>query len=388
MPRSPVDDPVERWFVARGVPHLMPSYQARTDIWGRAWPILLAAYLAGGFFALDIRHWSLARNLLATVVILAVLAATVVITNAVARRPLLGPPRSIGAPELAAFVIGPALPSLIFGQWDDALYAMLAGLAVLAVIYVVTSYGLIPLSLWATRRARAELGALGRIVARGLPLLLLFTMFLFINADVWQMAGNLKGFGFVASMTMFFVLGALFVISRLPRVATELGAFASWGEVAALLDGTPLAGAELPATGHPKTLPLGRRERVNLALVSLVGQGLQITVVAVLLTAFFIVFGVCAVSEATTATWLGTTDVHVLVTFHVGSQDLVLTEPLVRVAAFLGAFSGMYFTVVLATDGSYQDAFRDDIAPQIRQALAVRLVARGGTAAALAPALR
>ncbi|MFT3853647.1 MAG: hypothetical protein QM733_13035 [Ilumatobacteraceae bacterium] len=152
MPEA-ADNPVDRWFVERGVPHLIAGYRARTGIWRRAWLVLLIAYLAGGFLALDTRHWSVGRNLLATVVILAVLAAVVIVTNAVARRPLLAVPRSIGAPELAGFVIGPALPSLIFEQWDDALYAILEGLGVLAVIYVVTSYGLIPLAMWAARRA-------------------------------------------------------------------------------------------------------------------------------------------------------------------------------------------------------------------------------------------
>lgn len=388
MPEAADNNPVDRWFVERGVPHLIEGYRARTDIWGRAWLVLLIAYLAGGFLALDVRHWSVGRNLLATVVILAVLAAVVIVTNAVAHRPLLAVPQSIGAPELAGFLIGPALPSLIFGQWDDALYAILEGLGVLAVIYVVTSYGLIPLATWAARRARAELGALGRIVARGLPLLLLFTMFLFINADVWQMAATLKGFGFVASMTIFFVLGALFVISRLPHVATDLGRFDSWADVDALLAGTPLDDARLPVTGEPSPPPLGTRERVNLALVSLVGQGLQITVVAVLLTVFFVVFGVFAITPATTAAWLGTTDIGELITFDIGRQQLVLSEPLLRVAGFLGAFSGMYFTVVLATDASYQDAFSDDIAPQIRQALAVRLVARRRPVPGADPALR
>ena len=387
MPRA-ADDPVSRWFVERGVPHLIEDYRARTDIWSRAWPILLIAYLAGGLLALDVRHWSVGRNLLATLVILAVLATTVVVTNGVARRPLLAVPRAIGVPELAAFVIGPALPSLIFGQWDDALYAILGGLAVLAVIYLVTSYGLIPLAVWAVRRLRAEIGALGRIVARGLPLLLLFTMFLFINADVWQMAATLKGFGFVASMTIFFLLGALFVVSRLPRLTTDLGRFDSWADLHDLLADTPLADAPLPATGEPAAPPLGSRERINLALLSLVGQGLQITVVAVLLTAFFVLFGVFAITPATTATWLGATAVHELLSFHVGSQRMVLSEPLLRVAGFLGAFSGMYFTVVLATDSSYQDAFSDDIAPQIRQALAVRLVDRRRTASAAGAALR
>ena len=55
-------------------------------------------------------------------------------------------------------------------------------------------------------------------------------------------------------------------------------------------------------------------------------------------------------------------------------RTLVLTEPLLRVAGFLGAFTGMYFTVVLATDDTYRDEFADDVGPEIRQALAVREV--------------
>jgi hypothetical protein len=57
----------------------------------------------------------------------------------------------------------------------------------------------------------------------------------------------------------------------------------------------------------------------------------------------------------------------------VGDRVLVISEPLLRVAGFLGAFTGMYFTVVLSTDATYRDEFADDVAPQIRQALAVRV---------------
>jgi len=108
----------------------------------------------------------------------------------------------------------------------------------------------------------------------------------------------------------------------------------------------------------------------------------------VLLTVFFVVFGVFAITPATTATWLGETEINELLSFQVGAQRMVLTEQLLRVAGLLGAFSGMYFTVVLATDSSYQVAFSDDIGPQIRQALAVRLVACGSTMGGADPALR
>jgi len=75
----------------------------------------------------------------------------------------------------------------------------------------------------------------------------------------------------------------------------------------------------------------------------------------------------------TTKAWTGLDQVHVFASLGVGSHTLVITEPLLRVAGFLGAFTGMYFTVVLSTDSTYRDEFADDVGPQIRQALAVRV---------------
>ena len=60
----------------------------------------------------------------------------------------------------------------------------------------------------------------------------------------------------------------------------------------------------------------------------------------------------------------------------------MITEPLIRVAAFLGAFTAMYFTVLLSTDATYREEFADDVAPQLRQALAVRCVYRRARARA------
>ena len=79
------------------------------------------------------------------------------------------------------------------------------------------------------------------------------------------------------------------------------------------------------------------------------------------------------IPEKTTQFWTQLDHVHVLATWHVSGRTLVVTEPLLRVAGFLGAFTGMYFTVVLSTDATYRDEFAEDVAPQIREALAVRL---------------
>lgn len=364
---------VERWFIRRGVPHFIDDYAALTDIWTRAIPVLLVAYVAGGLNALKLFGWTWQRNVLAALVVIAILAIGWAATNILRNRPWFARPREIGPPELVAFVIGPIVPSLIFTQYRDAAEALAEGLAVLAVVYLATSYGVIPLARWAARRSAAQLASLSRMVARALPLLLLFTTFLFINAEVWQVAGGLTGFAYIATVFIFFLLGSLFVLSQMPTLMSGLADFADWAEVDTLVADTPAEPLQHPTSGPVPPMPLSRRQKVNIGLVSVFSQALQVTFVAVLLSGFFVLFGVLAIPEATTAAWTQLPDVHVLASLRIDGRTLVITEPLLRVSGFLGAFTGMYFTVVLSTDSTYRDEFAEDVAPQIRQALAVRV---------------
>jgi hypothetical protein len=368
-------EPVERWFVSRGVPHFIEDYDASTDIWTRAAPLLLIAYVAGGFNALDLANWSWQRNVLVALGVVAMLVATFCIANWLRDRPLFSRPAEIGNVELALVVLGPALPPLVLGQVGDAIQSVLEGIAVLGLIYLGTSYGLVPLLHWAGFRTLAQLPLLAGLVLRVLPLVLLFTAFVFISTEAWQVAGTLTGLPYVAVLVMFFLLGALFVLSRLPREMRGLATFDSWAEVRTALGDCPIEPTAVPAEGEPPAAALGRRQQFNVALVQLFPQALQITFVTVLLTGFFVLFGFLAITEETIASWTQE-EVRVFLSWRVSGRDLVLTEPLLRVAGFLGAFTGMYFTVVLATDATYRDEFAEDVRPEVRQAFAVRLAYR------------
>jgi hypothetical protein len=217
-------------------------------------------------------------------------------------------------------------------------------------------------------------------VVRALPLLLLFTTFLFINAEVWQVAGTLTGIVYVAVLGIFFILGAVFVLSRVPSLMRDLNRFASWSEVGELVVATPAAGvfsglqvdgARAPDENRPNV-----RQRLNIGLVTIFSQAIQVTLVGLTLTGFFVLFGFLAIPESTVEAWTTLDSVEVLADVSVGDRVLVLSEPLIRVAAFLGAFSAMYFTVLLSTDAMYRDEFTEDVAPDLRQALAVRCVYR------------
>lgn len=364
---------IERWFVRRGVPHFIDDYAATTDIWTRSVPMLVVAYVAGGFNALNLYDWTWQRNVLAGIVVIAVLCIGWMVTNRARGRRPFAKPDVVGAPELAAFIIGPALPSALFTQWGDAVQAVVEGLALLVAIYLLTSYAVLALLLWAVRRSAAQLASLAGLVVRALPLLLLFTTFLFINAEVWQVAGTLTGVPYLATLTIFFLLGSVFVLSRVPGIMRGLGTFTDWGEVHTALASTPAEQLDTPRAGPVHAAPLTARQKLNVGLVTVFSQSLQITFVALLLTMFFALFGFLAVPEATTQGWTGLDSVNVIATWQISGRDLVVTEPLLRVAGFLGAFTGMYFTVVLSTDATYRDEFAEDVAPQIRQALAVRV---------------
>jgi hypothetical protein len=364
---------VEVWFVRRGVPHFIDDYAATTDIWTRSTPLLIVAYFAGGLHALDLANYTFRENVLATCVVLGVLVGAWAATNLARRRPFFAKPMVVGTPELVAFVLGPAVPSAIFAQWGDMLQTLIEGLVVLAAIYLVTSYAVFALLGWALRRSVSQLRALGGLVVRALPLLLLFTTFLFINAEVWQVAGTLTGPAYIATLSIFFVLGAVFVLSRMPALMRGLSTFPQWSDVHELVADTPATALHFPDGGVPPQYGLSRRQKLNVGLVTVFSQALQVTFVALVLTLFFSIFGLLAIPEATTMAWTGLDEVNVLVTWHLGGREIVMTESLLRVAGFLGAFTGMYFTVVLSTDATYRDEFAEDVGPQIRQALAVRV---------------
>ena len=364
---------IERWFVQRGVPHLVETDNDDSilDTWTRALPLLVAAYLLLGLNALNLRDWSLAENLVTAAVVIALLVAAWMLSNRLRSVSTFARPTDIDAPELLLFVFGPAIPVLAFGQLGDAIESVALAIALLILIYLWSSYGIGPLLRWGARRSSGQLTGLGPLVAKALPLLLVFNTFLFVNAEVWEIAGTLDGAAYVVVVMTFFALGAGFAISQLPPFIRAENRFDSWDEIGTYLGGTPADTIELPATGSTLD-PLRPRQRFNIGLIVLFGQALQITLVVAALTGFFVFFGFMAISTDTIANWTRLDAIAVLASTGFGDRILALTEPLIRVSLFLGAFSGMYFTVVLTTDETYRNEFASDIGPEIRQILAVR----------------
>ena len=302
----------ERWFIRRGLPHLISDYNAAEDVFTRALPILTLVFLFSMVGALS-SDFSVGANVGIAIGGLLLLLGIWAGANWLRGiRPLLARPLRVGAPELAVFVFGPTIVPLVFGgQFSSAGITLATTLLILAVIYLVTSFGLVAIFLWAVRQLFGNLRGAARVGMRALPLLLLFNAFLFINAEVWQVTASINRNLLLAALGLFVLLGLLFLLSRLPGELNELASFDSWDDVEQLCEGTPAVGLNHGA--DVTDYPLSRRQRGNVGLVLLFSQGVLVLAVSIFIGLFFVVFGMLIMNEDTILQWTQQAAVHTLV---------------------------------------------------------------------------
>ncbi|MDX6371951.1 MAG: hypothetical protein QOD98_939 [Nocardioidaceae bacterium] len=244
---------------------------------------------------------------------------------------------------------------------------------------------------WALRRAFRSLGLLLPLATRALPMLLLFVTFLFINADLWQVAAQLQG-GILWSAILFFILAALGFL--VPRLAQEMDQVDTLdGEaLCAATEGTPLEESARRMCDRDVDLSEGAEvkglQKVNLVTVLVVAQAVQVVLLSIAVFVFFIVFGLVAIQADVIEGWLGHPP-----TYPPGPE--VVSLELIRVSTFLAGFSGFYFTIIAITDELYRKEFFTVILAELQRAVAARAVYRrlagtgitgGGTPAPPAPA--
>jgi hypothetical protein len=365
---------VERWFLARGLPHFIDRYSASRDVFTRALPVLTLILVLELVGALN-SAWPWWVNVLVGVASFAALLGVWALANAARKRRLLAPPDRVGPTELGVFLVVPAALALLAGgQRLTALNTLAGNLVLLGLIYLVTSYGLLPMTRWAAGRLWHQLGDLVGLIVRALPLLLLFVVFLFLTGEVWQVAASLDGPFLAVVAALFVALGVAFVVGRIPSEIGAVARFDSWGEVAGLAAGTPAEA--LTARAEPTPLdppPLSRRQWGNVGLVVLFSQGVQVVLVTLLIGLFLVAFGLAAITPATAGAWVGG-EVDVLVEAEVWGRPVALTVELLQVAGLLAAVSGFSFTLSLLTDSAYRREFLEDLLGEVREAFAVRAI--------------
>src|SRR5687768_11503691 len=339
---------LERGFRRAGLPLFIEDYSASTDVYNRVVPLLGLVFLGEMLGALNL-EWSLAANVAAALGGLVILLVAVALINRRNGTPSLAIPQRVGKTELAAFVLLPALLPLIFGgQWRSALVTAVGNLALLAAVYAVVGYGLVWILRWVLGRLAGQLSSSLGLIAKALPLLLIFALLSFTTQEAWQIFPGVTTPIYLLIIGLFVVLGTLFLAVRIPAEARHL---------------------EREAAGEAP--PLDRRQRLNVGLVMFVSQAVQVLIVSVALGAFFVAFGLLAINDEVRTGWFGSPG-DVLVQFELLGEQLEITAELLRVAGGLAAFSGFYFAIAVFTDSTYRGEFLDEMSSEMRETFKAR----------------
>jgi hypothetical protein len=335
----------ERRFRRAGLPLFIEGWNASEDVFTRAVPLFALVFMGELLGALD-SDWSVWGNLAAGVGGLAILLSGFGLLNLARRRRFFELPHRVGRVELAIFVILPALLPLIFsGQVVSALVTAAANLVLLGVVYLVIGFGFVFILRWAARQLPQGLTASLAVLTRAVPLLLVFSLVLFINTEMWQVFSLMPQAYLAAVAGLLALVAAAFLVGRLPREVVRLQG-----------DGPPL---------NP-------HQRVNVGLVMFVSQALQVLVVSAAMAAFFVIFGALTIGPEVRESWIGSTGTAVGPSLELLGGRLTITEELLRVSGAIAAFGGVYYAIAVLTDSTYREEFLEDIVGELRETFALR----------------
>jgi hypothetical protein len=340
----------ERRFRRAGLPLLSEDFSARSDVFNRAFPLLALVLLGELLAALDV-DWSPLANAAAVIGALAVTLAAVTLVNRARGRRALAIPEDVGAVELTLFVLVPALVlGAVHGGWG--IVVLIGNLALLALVALAYGFGLGAIVVWAARRLGGQLARSLLLLARAIPLLLFFSLVLFLTTEMWQVFGERRGATLAAIGLLLALVATAFLAARLPR------------EIARLERDVSEAESDAP--------PLNRLQRANVGVVLLISHGLQIVVVTLTIGAFFVAFGTIAIDVDVTRAWLGGSSGHALFSVTLLDVPLRPTTELLRVSGAIAALSGVYYAISVLTDDRYREEFLDEITEQMRATFAAR----------------
>jgi hypothetical protein len=371
----------ETWFSHNGLPRFVDGYNSSEHIWTRALPamvmIMVVQLVSAVWFALS------NGSRVVPVVGLAIAGLVLLgmgLWSKYRRGYWFAPADRVGWPVLAGFLAVGVLSELIqLGKvvagdrvgWGSVLGALVLQAVLLGVLYVVTRLALLAMLGWALRQTVRSAGDLYVVATKALPLLLIVMIVLFINTEMWQVAGSLDGPVLWASAGLLLLLGVLVTLERTHDLISDLQPDAPMAQLRAACAGTPLAGSvdDLTEAGGPR---LGRPQRRNLLFAAITTQVIQAALIGALVWLFFIAFGMVAITEPVQQAWMG--DLGSADVFWTIGQDHVLSRALIRVSTFLGAFAAFYTTVYASSDPVYRASFSDDIGASLQQAIDVRRV--------------
>ena len=356
--RSETDIAVEGWFRQNGLPHLIAGYDPREDTLTRLRPALAVIFVIG--LALSLRpDWSGWLRILAVLAGLVVAGAAIVAANLLRGRKWREPPQRVGFIEATALVLVPPIAALVLGE--GLVYsAVLAGvsIAVALTLYALASFGILPLLVGQAQRALAGAVATASVAVRAMAIMLALLLFLSLSVETWQAFGTLAGWRFGGVLILFALLAVLVLLAGLRQERHQLLAPDDNPELAALARATP-AEPFVRSGIRPSFPDLGRIARFNIGLAMVISLALRVVAVSAAVGALFLIFSILVVDRQLTLAWVGA-DPNFLWSASVAGREVVISAASIRVVTLLGAFAGLYFTVVAVGDSQNRKEFVED----------------------------
>ena len=271
---------------------------------------------------------------------------------------------------MAIFVV--VMPVTVSG-WSAAAAAEAPAFVAITVLAIWLTYvGFGSIAAWAFRFACVQLGALGSLMSRALPLLML-TVVVYFTGELWQLAARMTRQRLWQVIGFFAVVALAFVVTTIRDEVRALREDrAEETDQAGLLTGTPLA---VPAGQQIPRTPLSRAEQINVVAVMVVSQAIQVVFFTAGVFAFFLALGIVAVPDDVAVLWSAEQTCAVGQPPCAGTWfgiHIPVPQTMVHMSLFVAVLSGLYFTVSTSVDPLYRQRFFDPLIADVAVSLAGR----------------
>jgi hypothetical protein len=360
----------DAWFLDRGLPAVLRPGALVRRLWPRSAPALagFAVFMANsavivaatGKHTIDIYGHPTRTEWFILALVVLVLPIAVFVGWLVSRISTVRG-KSVAATVATAIAIA---GGTLGGPSPRIVVDLIFEAVVVAAILALTACGAGSILGWAVQMTMSNLAAVGSLVTRALPLLLL-TFLVFFNSPVWLMAATVTRARLWLALVFLTAIAGAFVVSvTADRVKPIMEAGDPADDHSARLAGTPFETMPDPASARA----LSRGERLNVLFVVAASQLSQIVIIAAMTGLLFLTLGLILLSPEVLAAWTrnGRSDGSLL------GMTIPVPDSLIQITFFLGALTFMYLSAGTVSDAEYRTRFFDPLIDDLRLTLRAR----------------